>query len=44
MAINGTTVGVPGVDVPLDTHALRFDFFLSWARKRHARLLGGVRR
>ena len=33
MAINGTTVGVPGVDVALDTHALRFDFFLSWARK-----------
>jgi hypothetical protein len=33
MAVNGTTVGVPGVDVALDTASLRFDFFLSWARK-----------
>jgi hypothetical protein len=33
VAINGTSVGIPGVDVPLDTHALRFDFFLSWARR-----------
>jgi hypothetical protein len=33
VTINGTSVGIPGVDVPLDTHALRFDFFLSWARR-----------
>jgi hypothetical protein len=34
MAINGIqTSRVPGVDVPLDTHAVRFDFFLAWARR-----------
>jgi hypothetical protein len=34
MAINGIqTSGVPGVDVPLDTDGVRFDYFLSWARK-----------
>jgi hypothetical protein len=34
VAINGIqTSRVPGVDVPLDTHAVRFDFFLAWARR-----------
>jgi hypothetical protein len=34
VAINGIqTSGVPGVDVPLDTDGVRFDYFLSWARK-----------
>jgi hypothetical protein len=34
VAINGIhTSGVPGVDVPLDTDAVRFDFFLAWARR-----------
>jgi hypothetical protein len=34
VAINGIkTSQVPGVDVPLDTDGVRFDFFLAWARR-----------